>query len=413
MTIPRLFWGFGSLLLIIFFLSKPVSGQTDSGSETLSQRWSMVFAGQDKQSSDQGGTPPSDLLQTTFSPTFFAQPALSPRLRDLSPDTDRPRTQGIQASSRWLKGVFVTEAEVANNAGWELGMLGSPADAHDDTSQRMARFALTGQSEAFRYGMMYRTAGKAFLNVPDQGIREVWGEWKWGSTKFRSAIGQQWNNVDADPTRSRLEQDYGRLGLTWAKPSWPELSLTYTRSSLASALDSVGISPQRIQRQTVEGALAYVGQRWNARMASTYIVSNDLLRGEAESTALLQTLTALFQPLNTLTIAPILAYRTEIQQWSGVRTDSPTAGLALNYKQSEHVFLSVTGNYASTRSSDGLIDTENVSGRGLLAWELLRGLTWNTILAFEAGYNRISNHATPTTDTEDISGLLRLIVASL
>jgi hypothetical protein len=108
-----------------------------------------------------------------------------------------------------------------------------------------------------------------------------------------------------------------------------------------------------------------------------------------------------------------LAYRTEIQQWSGVRTDSPTAGLALNYKQSERVFLSVTGNYASTRSSDGLIDTENVSGRGLLAWELLRGLTWNTILAFEAGYNRISNHATPTTDTEDISGLLRLIVASL
>src|SRR5215831_20379140 len=128
MTIPRLFRGFGSLLLIIF-LSTPVSGQTSSGSETLSQRWSLVFAGQDTQSSGQGGTPSSDLLQTTFSTTFFAQPVLSPRLRDLSPDTDRPRTQGIQASSRWLKGAFATEAEVANNAGWETGMLGSPGDA--------------------------------------------------------------------------------------------------------------------------------------------------------------------------------------------------------------------------------------------------------------------------------------------
>src|SRR5215831_19235127 len=66
MTIPRLFRGFGSLLLILF-LSTPVSGQTSSGSETLSQRWSLGFAGQDKQSSGQGGTPPSDLLQTTFS----------------------------------------------------------------------------------------------------------------------------------------------------------------------------------------------------------------------------------------------------------------------------------------------------------------------------------------------------------
>lgn len=412
MTIPRLSWGLGPLLII--FLSTPVSGQTSSGSETLLQQWSMVLAGQDKQGPGQGGTPPSDLLQTTFSTTFFALPALSPRLRDLSSDTDRPRTQGIQASSRWLKGVFITEAEVANNAGWEMGVLGKPGDANnDDTSKRMARFALTGQSEAFRYGMMYRTAGKAFLNVPDQGIREVWAEWMWGSTKFRSAIGQQWNNVDGDPTRSRLEQDYGRLGLTWAKPSWPELSLTYTRSSLASALDPAGILPQRIQRQTVEGAVAYVGHGWNARVASTYAVSNDLFRGGAESNALLQTITALFQPLNTMTIAPTLAYRTEIQQWSGVRTDSPTASLALHYKQSQRLFLNVTGNYASMRSSDGLIDTENVSGRGLLAWELQRALTWNAILAFEAGYNRVSNHATPSTGTEDISGLLRLIVASL
>ncbi len=412
MVFTRLIGGIGAALLVAF-LSTPVLGQTSPNPETLLQRWAMVFSEQHRQPSGHMGTSASDLLQTTFKTTFFAMPALSPRLRDMTSDTDRPRTQGIQASSRWLKGAFMTEAEVANNAGWEMGVLGKPGDTRDDDSKRMARFALTGESEKFRYGMMYRTAGKAFLNLPDQAVREVWGEWKWGSTRFRSAIGQLWNNVDADSTRSRLEQAYGRLGLSWTKPSWPELSLTYARSSLSSALDPVGIAPQRTQHNTVEGALAYAGRSWNARVASTYAASSDLLRGGAESTTLMQTFTALFQPLNTITIAPTLAYREEIQQWSGVRIESPTAALALHYKQSHRLFMSATGNYTNMRSSDGLIDTENVSGKGLFAWELERALTWNAILAFEAGYNRVSNRATPTTDIEDISGLFRLIVASL
>lgn len=412
MTFARLIGGIGAALLVIF-LSTPALGQTSPNPETLLQRWAMVFSDQHRQPSGQTGTSSNDLLQTTFTTTFFAMPMLSPRLRDLTSDTDRPRTQGIQASSRWLKGAFMTEAEVANNAGWETGALGKPGDTRDDVSKRMARFALTGESEKFRYGMMYRTAGKAFLNVPDQAVREVWGEWKYGSTKFRSAVGQLRNNVDADSTRSRLEQNYGRVGLSWTKPSWPEVSLTYARSSLSSALDPVGIAPQRTHHNTVEGALAYAGRNWNARVASTYAVSSDVLRGGAESTTLMQTFTALFRPLNTITFAPTLAYREEIQRWSGARIESPTAALALHYKQSPRLFMSATGNYTNMRSSDGLIDTENVSGKGLLAWELQRALTWNAILAFEAGYNRVTNRATPTTDTEDISGLFRLIVASL
>jgi hypothetical protein len=412
MVFTRLVCGIGAALLVTF-LTTPASGQTSTNQETLWQRWAMVFAEQDQQPPRQAGTTSNELLHTTFTTTFFALPALSPRLRDMTSDTDRPRTQGFQASSRWLKGAFMTEAEVANNAGWELGVSGKPGDTHDDASKRMTRFALTGESEQFRYGMMYRTAGKAFLNVPDQAGREVWGEWKWGSTKFRSAVGQLWNNVDADLTRSRLEQTYGRVGLSWTKPSWPELSLTYSRSSLSSALDPVGIAPQHTQHHTIEGALVYAGRSWNARVASTYAVSSDVLRGGAESTSLMQTFTALFQPLNTFTIAPTLAYREEIQQWSGVRIESPTAALALRYKQSQRLFMSATGNFTSTRSSDGLIDTENISGKGLLAWELQRALTWNAILAFEAGYSRVSNRTSPTTDTEDISGLVRLIVASL
>ncbi len=175
----------------------------------------------------------------------------------------------------------------------------------------------------------------------------------------------------------------------------------------------MGIAPQRTQNNTIEGALGYSSLGWAARVASAYVTTSDLLRGGAESTALLQSVTAVLRPFNALTITPTMSYRQEIQQWTGVRIGAPTAALALNYKYGQRLFISATGNYTSTRSSDGLIDIENVSSKGVLAWELRRALTWSALLAFEAGYSRLSNRVTPTNDIEDISGQVRLVLASL
>lgn len=405
--------GVSTALLLVLF-SVPALAEALPDQQTQVRQWAQVFSEIDGQPSPQVRNLPSGLLHTTFTTTVFALPTLSPRLRDMTSDIDRPRTQGIQASTRWLKGMFTTEAEVAHNAGWGTGLYGKPSgDTRDDFSRRMVRFALTAESGEFRYGMTSRTAEKSFLNAPDQVNREMWGEWSLGSTKFRSAIGQFWNNVEADPTRARLEQRYSRVGLSWTKPAWPELSFAYTHGSLASALDPVGIAPQRTQNHTIEGALGYSSLGWAARVASAYVITSDRLRGGAESTALLQSVTAVLRPLNTLTITPTMSYRQEIQQWTGVRIGAPTAALALNYKYSQRLFISATGNYTSTRSSDGLIDIENVSSKGVLAWELRRALTWSALLAFEAGYSRLSNRVTPTNDIEDISGQVRLVLASL
>jgi hypothetical protein len=277
----------------------------------------------------------------------------------------------------------------------------------------MVRLGLTSTAGTVRYGMTYRSAGQGFLNGPDQAIREVWGEWKSGWTSLRSAIGQSWNNVAGDSTRSRLEQTYGRLGLAWNRPAWPNLTLTYSQNSLSSALDPIGITPQRTQNHTLEAALAYNASTWNARLASSYILGNDLLRNGAENTVKMQMLTASFRPINTLTIAPTVAYRSEQQDWSGVRIASPSASLALHYKQSRRLLISAMGNYAGTRSSDGLIDQENVGGKGVLALDVQQMRTWATLISLEAGYNRVTNRVTPSADTEDISGLVRLVVAAL
>jgi hypothetical protein len=357
---------------------------------------------------------PSELIQTTLTPTFFALPTLSSRLLDMASDVDRPRTQGILASSRWFKGTFLTEAEVAHNAGWKMAPSETSfGSSSNDVSNRMIRVAFMGTHGMFRYGLTYRTAGTAFLNMPDQLSREVWGEWNWGPTTIRSTVGQLSNNVEADPARSRLEQRYSRSVLSWAKASWPELSLTYTYGSLSSALDPIGIIPQHTRNNTIEGGLGFSGRSWTARLASAYVMTNDLFRGGAESTAVVQMFTATFRPLNTLTILPTFSYREESQLWSGIRTASPTALLSLHYRQSQRLLITATGNYTSSRSSDGLIDVENVSSKGVFAWELQRALTWSTHLAFEAGYSRVSNRITPAANIEDISGQLRFFVAML
>lgn len=405
------FWKLPLLLLLV--LPAPLAWGGDGlGSDYTAQRWAGLFSDLAPQTDSKQVVPP--LFQTSLTPTFFAPPLASSRLRDLAPETDQPRAEGLLSSTTWLNGTFVTETEVARSlggAGWLQSRI--PGDTRGDAAQRMVRLGLTGTAGSIRYGMLSRSAGQAFLNGPDQALREVWGEWKSDWITLRSAIGEQWDNVAGDSTRSRLEQTYGRAGLAWKRPTWPELSLTYAHNSLNSALEPIGIAPQRSHNHTLETALAYSGMGWNARLASSYILGSDLLRDGAETTVRMQMLTAVFRPLNTLTIYPTLGYREEVQDWSGVRIHSPSASVTLQCRQSQRLLMSAMSNYSGTRSSDGLIDTEYVGGKGILTWDLQRSEAWTTLITLEAGYNRMTNHVTPSADTEDISGLIRLVLAAL
>ena len=152
---------------------------------------------------------------------------------------------------------------------------------------------------------------------------------------------------------------------------------------------------------------------WNARLVSTYILGSDLLHGRAEYTVRMQTFTATVRPLDTLTISPTLGYREEIRDWSGVRIHSPSASVALQYRQSPEILFSAMGNYAGIRSSDGLIDTMHMGGRGRLAWDIQKSRGWATLISLEAGYNRMTHRSTSAAGTEDISGLLRVVLATL
>ena len=354
------------------------------------------------------------LFEPSVASTFALPPPTAIRLRDLSPETDSPRIKGLLGRVSLLKGRFVTETEIANSYGG-MDWLGNrmSQDNRTDPSKQMVRLGIKGTSGALNYGFTYRSAGQAFLNVPDQGLKEMWGEWKASWVTLRSAVGQLWNNVSEDSTRSRLMQTYGRMTVGLTRPAWPEVSFTYARNSFSTMLEPLGVAPQRTQSHTLEGAVAYQSLRWNVRLSSSYALTSDLLRGGAESNVRMQLLTASFRPINTFTISPMVSYREEIQNSSGTRIDGPSASLALQYRQSRQLLISAMGNYASSRSNDRIIDNENVGGKGILSWDVQQSSNWSTLIAIEAGYNRVSNRVSPWADTEDITGLVRVVFADL
>ena len=408
MTGRLMLWGW--LLLVAL----PLTAQAEEAqqSDLLLQRIQFTDTARESGSSAIPFSIASPVLHASFQTTSFAPPTASTRLKDLVPDSERPQTKGVVAASTFFKGQLTTEGEVANNATNDAG-IPSRIDQRDDGTKRMVRMALTGTNGQFRYGINYRSAGKAFFNSPDQTVREMWGEWGVGIAKLRSSSGQTWNNVDLDPTRARIQHTFNRIGLAVAKTAWPELSLTYTRSALASSFDPSGSIPQRSQSNSMEAALSYTGLTWNARLSSSYILTNDETRGGSQSTAFAQTLVATYRPMNTLTLAPTLSYRTETQSWSGATIQTPMASLSLLYKQSQRLLVSAMGGYTSTSSSDGLIDTNSIVGKGMFALHLDPIYGHPTTISLEAAYTNTTNRTVAGLDTEDLSGLVRILVASL
>jgi hypothetical protein len=351
----------------------------------------------------------ADGFRAMFTSPIHYSTIVTPRWRDPISDAEHLRIDRLPATTTWFSGKLGTEAEAAYNpTGVSQPMPSIMGNTPTDASARMFRIGLTGSEGNLRYGVIFRHAGQGFLLSPDRASREIWGEWKTGWMTFRNVIGQAWNNVEGEATRARLEQTYGRVGLSLSKPQWPELSVTYSRNSLNSVFEPIGVAPQRSSNHTIEGAVTLQRPGWDIRFASSYILVSDLLRSDADSNIRAQTLSAILRPINRLTITPAFAYRQEFQSQSGVRIDNPTASLALSFQQTPKLLFSAVGNYSSSHSSDGLIHNENLRWKGALDWSLYSSAGWVTKIGVEAGYNRVTDRVARSTDTEDISGLVRL-----
>ena len=408
----RVLPAFNLFILFSCLLAQP-GGRNAAAQAPAALPWTMGTPTEHQFFGTSGHYAPAEVFHTTFASNVIFPSVPTSRLRDLAPDSERPRIEQLSATTTLFNGRLSTEAEVAQSqTGATRSTTSMMGNTRTDASARMFRIGLIGSEGRLRYGLTFRHAGQGFLLTPDRANREVWGEWKTGWVTVRNSVGQTWNNIEGESTRSRLEQTYGRVGLLFNRPSWPELSVTYARNSLNSVFDPIGVTPQRSSNHAIEGAISIHRPSWDLRLASSYILASDLLNGEADGNIKAQTLSAVVRPINQLIITPAFTYRQELRSRSGVRIEHPVASLALSYEQNPQLLFSTVGNYGSTRSSDGLIDNDTLRWKGMMDWAMYTSSEWTSRIAFEAGYNRSRNRVLRSNDTEDISGLVRFRIVA-
>ena len=369
-----------AVLAVVFFCNNPVWGSGDTWQ--VSPKPAETFP-----------------YQTSVIPMTDGTPIAPSSVRNLAPETDRPRTQGILATTTWLKGAFATETEVAVNQG---------GPGVEDPSARMMRLGLIGSTGLVRYGMTYRTADQAFYQGSGHERREAWGEWQSGAMAVRSTVGQR---TDFTAEAAGNEQRYSRTEVSWNKAAWPHVALSYAQNAESQTMEALSLSPQKANSHRLEAALGYRGAVWDAKVASGYGLETDQLQHGIESQV--NTVMASFRPVDSLSITPTLGYRAEQQEWSGAKTNSPSASLTMKYQQSQRLALTAMGNYFGTRSSDKLVDLDMIGGKGVLTWELEPVRDWKPQVSLEGGYNLQVNRLIPSAQTENLSGLLRLVLATM
>jgi len=346
-----------------------------------------------------------EVPQVTLKAAYLAQPTQPLRLKDLLPESERPRTLSIVSSAPLLAGRLTGEGELAYSAPDISSVEGKGAATH-----RMIRYVLNGKEGPLRYAVSYRSAGKAFTAAPDQAVREAWGEWQRGVARMKASLTESWNNVERDPRQARLTHLQERLALVVTPPAWGEASLAFSRSSAASSYVPPGSAAQRWRIDSVEGAYAYAGSNWFARWASSYSLTSGQLRPNGVTTALAHTLSGSYKFGSALTLAPTLSLREERQRWSGILTDTSAAALALTYAPSQHYHFSTAGSYSRTHSSDHLLNLSTFTIQSTLTRTFQESGSLRTNLLLEAGFKETDDAVNPARSTQEVSGLLRLQV---
>ena len=305
---------------------------------------------------------------------------------------DRP-TRSVLATASFLQGRLVSEGEVAYTG--------------TDSRSRLLRLALTGTHGRLRYGINYRTAGKFFINTPDQTMREVWGEWSVGIARFRSSMTETHDNLDKEPDRSRVMHTQERMAVTVAPPAWAEVGLSYTRSFTSSSLDPLGVSPQRTRLDTLEGTVTYPRSTWQARFSSTYSLNRDWLIPGGETVGLAHALSASYSPTKALNVSPSISLREDRQLWSGVQSETRSGSLSLTYAPDATFTLRASGSYNKTRSSDGLVDLSRYDAKAGVSWAS-QAKRFRKSLSFEAGYAHSLDRINRALSADELSGLLHV-----
>jgi hypothetical protein len=271
-----------------------------------------------------------------------------------------------------------------------------------EQQHRLVRCGVKGAWADFAYGAEYRSIGKAFTNLAgpkvagDQEGEELWVGKKFGILSLKASLSEFTNNVAQDPTSPRITKIEGGTTVSIAPPSYPVLSLSYSRGSLASSKEPAAFRPQRGWLENVGTSLYYQASGWDAIFSSTYAltdVSKHLGREDHMS------------PSSSLGGLPFSSSR--------VQTDTPVLSLGLTYRpRTTPAEVATFGSYTRTKASDGSTNSSAFNLSASLVWNLGQSVGGKETLSIGTTYNRSLDAIDPSSSQEDFTAWVLLKIAS-
>lgn len=268
----------------------------------------------------------------------------------------------LVATSSPFGGKLVGEGELAYST---LGL-----STTGEQRPTMSRLGLKGNWGSMSYGADYKSFGSGFASPSGVKIdhnrdeSQLWGQYNFGFLRIKGTIGELWEK----------NSDTNQLSLTRTAMT----SLNFTKST------------------------------WNALLSSNYSVVQQGTGLNEKTVAFTNGLSLAYRPATILTIEPNLSLKEEWDRSTGLRTETPSAGLLLVSTPLRDVQLTGRASYARGMSEDRFKDASTINTGASLNWKIGKSLMGEQFLSFQIEYKNQLFLNCPSNSQEHLSGMLQL-----
>ena len=268
----------------------------------------------------------------------------------------------VLASSSHFDGKLVGEGELAYST---LGFSTGP-----DDRPTLSRLGVRGSWNKLSYGFAYRAFGSGFISTAGVKVdrpreeNEIWSEYDFQLFRLKTTLSDWREKSDSQIVRTRT----AATAFNWSKASW------------------------------------------SASLLSSYSLIGN--REDCQSLAFTNGLSLSYRPAAFLTVQPSFGFREDWDGVSGVRTDAPTAGLALIGTPRPNIQLIGRASYTNGLSDDPLKNSSTVNTAALVNWKLGQSFLGDQSVSFQIEYkNDIKPHLLVQSPQANVTGMFQFKLA--
>jgi hypothetical protein len=230
----------------------------------------------------------------------------------------------------------------------------------------MSRLGVSGRWDKAGYGASYRSFGRGFVSLAgakvehDRDENQLWGEYDFGLFRLRGSAGETWEKNSATN------------------------DLTLTRTAAAS--------------------FHLAKPDWSAAFSSNYSRIGHGEESNHKTLAFANGFALVYRPTRLLTIEPNVNFRQERDPAARLKTDIPSAGLALAYTPFGNLQVIGRASYARDLTNDPLKDASIVNTTAGLNWKLGKSFLGEQSLSMQLEYKNEYRPTLPNNEQANLTG---------